>query len=154
MLENVATNACKYAPEGVVQILVEAPPSGLVGTVDPPHRLRFSVIDRGPGIAMADHALIFEPFSRVSTQTRMHGVGLGLPICRQILQAMGSGLRLDSDRDRGACFWFELEVPALDEATEGAEAMVGSERESRPPDSLLAPAREMLELGQLLAIER
>ena len=124
VLENLATNACKYAPEGDVQIRVEALRSDPDSAAGPLHRLRFSVSDRGPGIAEADQMLIFEPFSRISTRDRMHGVGLGLPICRQLLQAMGSELNLDSDRGRGACFWFDLEVPALAEdsgSTEDAE---------------------------------
>jgi len=66
--------------------------------------VEFSVADRGAGIPVADLERIFEPF----VTTKSHGLGLGLPICRSIVQAHGGKLWATNNADRGATLHCEL----------------------------------------------
>ena len=66
----------------------------------------FSVSDTGPGVALpAPDTDIFDPF----VSTRAKGTGLGLYICRQIIESQGGRIGYDST-PAGATFWFELPV--------------------------------------------
>ena len=53
--------------------------------------LSVDFVDNGSGIALADHALIFEKFSRLG-DTKAGGAGLGLAICREIIQRLGGSI--------------------------------------------------------------
>lgn len=74
-------------------------------------RVRISVIDNGPGIALEDQGKIFEKFSQLSRgHTREHaGTGLGLTICKELAGVLQGELQLVSDLGRGAMF--SLMVP-------------------------------------------
>ncbi len=63
-----------------------------------------TVADRGPGIAPADLEGIFEPF----ITTKRHGVGLGLPICRTIVDSHGGRIWATNNPDGGATLHFEV----------------------------------------------
>jgi signal transduction histidine kinase len=66
--------------------------------------VRFSVADSGTGVMLPEPGTdIFAPF----TSTRPKGTGLGLYICRQLVEGMGGRIGYDSSAD-GAIFWFEL----------------------------------------------
>jgi two-component system NtrC family sensor kinase len=67
-------------------------------------RIRVAVRDNGPGIPGADHAKIFEPFYT----TKPQATGLGLTICRAILDPLEGTLRVDSQPGQGATFTVEL----------------------------------------------
>ncbi|MFZ1987041.1 MAG: HAMP domain-containing sensor histidine kinase [Desulfatitalea sp.] len=67
-------------------------------------RLTVTIRDNGPGIAAGDQAKIFEPFFT----TKPQGTGLGLPICRAILNQLEGTLRVDSQPGQGATFTVEL----------------------------------------------
>jgi two-component system sensor kinase FixL len=69
--------------------------------------VEFAVVDRGTGIASTDLERIFEPF----VTTKSKGMGLGLAICRSIVEAHGGRLRASNNPDRGATLHCEL--PAL-----------------------------------------
>jgi len=69
--------------------------------------LLVTVGDSGPGIAAEDRERVFESFYT----TKAHGVGIGLPICRSIIDAHGGRLWADAHRPCGAAFRFTL--PAL-----------------------------------------
>ena len=70
--------------------------------------VRVSVEDSGGGVAADKGEQVFEPF----VTTKAHGLGLGLAICRSIIQAHGGRIGFDSNLDHGATFWFTL--PAVD----------------------------------------
>jgi len=73
-------------------------------------RVRVDVKDAGPGISRADQARIFQAFERVTTKSRVGGLGLGLYIGRQIAVAHGGTLSVDSKPGQGATFTLELPV--------------------------------------------
>lgn len=113
VLQNLIGNACKYTRGGVVTLRIARQPvvceEAPVPWVAALHRIEFVVQDSGIGIALEDQARIFEPFSRVfHGSKRQPGVGLGLTIARQIVQAMGGELELESVPGRGSRFFFSL----------------------------------------------
>lgn len=72
---------------------------------------RFWVQDAGPGLDAAAQALMFVPFTRVST-VRAKGHGLGLSIVRRIVEKLGGKVGVESRPGAGARFWFELPTAA------------------------------------------
>jgi PAS domain S-box-containing protein len=93
-------NALKYAEQGAVR--VEARTDD--GTV------QVSVSDEGPGVPAQDRERVFDMFHRVdaSDARRVYGHGLGLPLTRRLLQAMGGGIELAPTEAKGARFVFWL----------------------------------------------
>ncbi|MBL4918559.1 sensor histidine kinase [Szabonella alba] len=100
-LRNLMENAILASPAGA---RVEARLDGQDG------RMRFSVLDRGPGIADADRPHVTERFWRGRADTSGHGSGLGLAIVAAVMARMGGELRL-SPRDGGGEL-AELLLPA------------------------------------------
>lgn len=70
--------------------------------------VEFSVADTGPGIPVAELERVFEPFFT----TKADGVGIGLALCRSIIEAHGGRLWADESRDGGAIFMFTLRAHA------------------------------------------
>jgi CheY-like chemotaxis protein len=62
------------------------------------------VRDTGPGIAPADRARLFQPFSRLDLTARTEGTGLGLALTAALCRAAGGGLAVESDGRSGSCF--------------------------------------------------
>jgi signal transduction histidine kinase len=93
LLANLLHNARRACPEGQVDLSARAAGD----------RVILAVEDEGPGIAPADRAVIFDPFTRLdAARARDHGgVGLGLYLCRQIVQAHGGTIAAE-DREDGA----------------------------------------------------
>jgi len=74
--------------------------------------LRFEVKDSGIGIAVADQQRIFEVFEQVDASTkRSHdGAGLGLALCKQLVELMGGAVGLHSEPGGGSAFWFTVRL--------------------------------------------
>ncbi|HEX7050647.1 MAG TPA: HAMP domain-containing sensor histidine kinase [Longimicrobiales bacterium] len=104
VLLNLTTNALKFTDEGGVELSARA--KGL-------SRLEFSVRDTGRGIDPEVQSTLYEPFRRAPSRKSYYfsGTGLGLTICRKLVEAMGSKLELESQRDCGTRFFFELDLP-------------------------------------------
>jgi len=94
-IENVVRNAIKHSPDGGM-VLVEVRTVGA--------RLYVRVLDRGPGVAPADLATIFQPFFRSSsTEKDVEGHGLGLAIARQVVVQHGGTIAATNRDDGGLC---------------------------------------------------
>lgn len=95
IFENLIGNAAKYAPDTPLDIVVLEVEKGV--------KIEFR--DRGPGIPEKYHAKIFDRFFRVPDhKASAHGSGLGLFICKQIVQAHGGQIGLTSTVGKGTTF--------------------------------------------------
>ncbi|MGD0231626.1 MAG: ATP-binding protein, partial [Syntrophorhabdales bacterium] len=99
VLLNLLENAAKYAPSGS-EITVSARAADTA--------LLVSVADRGPIVPVDERQHIFDKFYRLQRSTGSGGSGLGLSICRGILEAHGGMIWVDSPFDRGNRFTFSL----------------------------------------------
>lgn len=104
---NLISNAIKFTSAGSVRLSIGR---------SKPERLRFEVIDTGIGIPPDRLESIFGRFVQAdnSTTRRHEGAGLGLAICKEVVQLMGGRIGVESQPERGSTFWFEvpLSVPA------------------------------------------
>ena len=100
---NLISNAVKFTPEGSITIVAWHEPEG--GWV------QVAVSDTGIGIAGADLDKVFEPFAQSAQgTTAIRGTGLGLPICREIVEHHGGRLWLQSRVGAGSTFQFTLPI--------------------------------------------
>ncbi len=105
---NLLENAVKYTPPGTpIEITATAGQNELVVTVS----------DKGRGIPAGEEKRIFEKFHRVATEGNQGGAGLGLTICRSIVEAHSGHIWADNLPSGGAAFHFALpltEPPAIE----------------------------------------
>jgi PAS domain S-box-containing protein len=101
VLGNLIDNAIKYSPDGG-EIRIKLEPNGSA--------MRFAVEDEGIGFEPTESDAIFERFRRLDpTMTRgIGGTGLGLYICRELVERMGGRIWAESRPGEGASFYFEL----------------------------------------------
>ncbi|MBA3521553.1 MAG: HAMP domain-containing histidine kinase [Gemmatimonadales bacterium] len=112
VLLNLTTNALKFTAEGFVEVTARQ---------SAPRWIEFSVRDTGRGIPPQSMATLFEPFRRRQKQGEyaFSGSGLGLSICRKLVEAMGSTLQVETEQGTGTRFFFELDLPLAGEGHHG-----------------------------------
>ena len=104
ILLNLTTNALKFTDEGFVEVTcTEVSELGV----------EFSVRDTGRGIPPQAMGMLFEPFRRRQKDRdyAFSGSGLGLSICRKLVEAMAGTLQVDTEAGRGTRFYFTLDLP-------------------------------------------
>lgn len=112
VLLNLTTNALKFTAEGFVEVTARQ---------STPQGIEFSVRDTGRGIPPQSMATLFEPFRRRQKpgEYAFSGSGLGLSICRKLVEAMGSSLQVETAPSYGTRFYFTLDLPLAGEAQFG-----------------------------------
>lgn len=104
ILHHLLSNAIKYTAEGRVEVRLERTTHRL-GRNRPEPVLAIHVKDTGKGIPAAQLERLFEPFTQVDegarTDSRSRGVGLGLPLARQLARTLGGDVTLESAPGRG-----------------------------------------------------
>ncbi len=99
VFDNLLSNANKYAPDSTV--LIRAKNKG--------DFIHLEVIDNGPGIHSDHIPHLFERFYRVpGNSNTVRGTGLGLYICRKIVEAHGGEIGVESEPNKGSNFYFKL----------------------------------------------
>ena len=103
VLVHLIENAAKYSPAGApIRITAEAKDNEM---------LTINIADRGPGIDDFEQSLVFEKFYRGRNQrVQVHGTGMGLAICKAIIEVHGGHLGLTSQLGHGSVFYFSLPV--------------------------------------------
>ncbi|MFP6559746.1 DUF4118 domain-containing protein [Paraburkholderia sp. B3] len=138
LFSNLLENAAKYTPPDT-PLAIGARRVDIGGEPF----VRVTIDDNGPGLPAGMGERIFEKFTRGGKESAKPGIGLGLAICRAIVEAhggtIGAGNRVDDDgRVLGASFWFALPVespPPLPTDTEEGEPAAAS-----PAPTELKPA--------------
>jgi signal transduction histidine kinase len=100
VLVNLLENAVRYSPPGsnvTVRLMRRLPATA-----------RIEVRDAGPGLSADEQARIFDRFVRGSASEGTSGLGLGLYLCRAIVEQHGGTIGVDSAPGAGATFWMEI----------------------------------------------
>ena len=100
VMVHLIENAAKYSPAGApIRVTAEARNQTLT----------VNIADRGPGIDDFEQSLVFEKFYRGRNQrVQVHGTGMGLAICKAIVEAHGGHLGVTSQLGHGSVFYFSL----------------------------------------------
>jgi len=150
VLINLVSNAIKFTDQGRVEVKVEQERFDTSGA-----HLRFSVSDTGIGISPETQADLFQPFKQAdsSTSRRYGGTGLGLVICRKLVELMGGQIGVASRPGRGSTFSFVVVLrPAVGRPGESRQDAAGAPLETGRYRLLLAednPINQLVALGQL-----
>jgi signal transduction histidine kinase len=100
VLTNLLSNACKHGGSGLIEVSLDG------GST----RTKIVVRDHGPGVAPEERERIFDRFEHAETGGPDSGLGLGLYVAREIVQAHGGRLTVDNPPGGGAAF--EVDLPA------------------------------------------
>jgi len=109
VLTNLLSNAMKYGARKPIEIEARRESGKTV----------LSVKDHGIGLSREDQSRVFQRFERAVSSQNFGGLGLGLWIVRQLVEAHGGTIRVESEPQRGACF--EVQLPTLNSAPRRAE---------------------------------
>ena len=105
ILVNLVGNAIKFTHQG--EVVIHAEP---IHETETRVTIHFSVQDTGVGIPFERQAAVFDRFTQAdgSTTRKYGGTGLGLTICKQLVEAMGGVIGVESTPGAGSSFWFDL----------------------------------------------
>lgn len=112
VLTNMVGNAVKFTDHGSIEIQARC-------KIESGHQVvQFTVADTGIGIATADHPRLFKRFSQVQSgnDRQYGGTGLGLTICKQLVNMMGGEIGFESELGKGSRFWFTIRLSVSSEA--------------------------------------
>ncbi|MCZ7640780.1 MAG: response regulator [Verrucomicrobia bacterium] len=121
VLTNLVNNAIKFTERGEIRLRIE-----LLEQTGDKVQLKFSVRDTGIGMTSEQAARLFQPFSQADmSTTRKHGgTGLGLTICRRLVELMGGQIWLESQPGVGSTFSFTIWL-GVGEATGAGRVVPG-----------------------------
>ena len=122
ILNNLLSNACKFTAVGKIMLEVVK-----TAQVDNKIELFFFVVDSGIGIRKADQDKLFQSFSQVdaSISRQYGGTGLGLYICKQLVELMNGKIFVESERKKETVFsfhiWLDLPTGEQNKVTAGIQ---------------------------------
>ena len=140
VVTNLLGNALKFTSAGTVTLRAE-PAARADGDARP--WIRVSVHDTGIGMTPEQQARLFQRFSQAdsSTTRRFGGSGLGLVICKHLVELMGGAIHAESAQGAGSTFWFEVPLDAaLAPAPAAASALADGDASPAAP----RPARVLV----------
>ena len=137
VLINLLSNAIKYNKMGGT-VVVEC-------VTKDAGRIRICVADSGDGLTADNLAQLFQPFNRLGQESNAEeGTGIGLVVCKRLMELMGGVIGVESEVGKGSVFWMDLNLTTEPQA-------VGSAAEST--DAARAPARGSAQMYTLLYVE-
>jgi signal transduction histidine kinase/ActR/RegA family two-component response regulator len=142
ILFNLVGNAVKFTEAGRVTIEVS-----VAERADESLLLRAEVRDTGIGIDAETRPILFQPFTQAdrSTTRRYGGTGLGLTICRRLIEQMGGEIGVESAPGKGSTFWFTVRV--------GGVLDPSPEQPGLPPASQAAEQRRSEQVAPILVVD-
>ncbi|MCX6598202.1 MAG: ATP-binding protein [Acidobacteria bacterium] len=134
VLLNLLGNAIKFTDQGAVRVRLTAEVEG--GET----KLRLAVEDTGVGVPEDKRQLIFERFQQAdaSTTRRFGGTGLGLPISKLLVEAMGGAMGVEAAAEQGSVFWVTVTLPVAAEIPQAKAAAPVAIQFTRRPRVLVA----------------
>ncbi len=131
VLSNLLSNAVKFTATGQVMVTLA------LDVQADDTRLRLAVADTGPGFSADERALLFRPYTQLASTRASHagGTGLGLALCRQIVEHMGG--QIDAQSQPGGGCRFTVEVP-VQQRVDGDAAKSAADLVSNWPAAALA----------------
>ena len=141
VLLNLLSNANKFTSAGQIEIHAKAIENN--GKID----FECTVSDTGIGISDDDLATLFKAFKQVdnSASRKTQGTGLGLLICKQILQLMDGEISVQSEKNKGSEFTFSLQLERAEPVSEEAE-----QGDDKPLNTLSVLVVEDNEINQII----
>lgn len=142
VLSNLVGNAVKFTAAGSVTVaaILKIKSASAV-------TVRFEVRDSGPGVDESIQSLLFQPFNSFSAGgKKQEGSGLGLSICKQLVEQMKGAIGFEPIRSGGSCFWFEIPLQIASRAVVGewpSEAPVDKGSAARPK-KISAPSHDLI----------
>jgi len=117
LFRNLISNAIKYRGTSSPQIQISAEEISVAGTTEPRSEWRFAVADNGVGINPQHHARVFEAVKRLHGKASA-GTGMGLAICKRVVERYGGRIWVESQPGQGSTFYFTLPMMRAGELKE------------------------------------
>jgi len=101
LFQNLIGNAIKYQLAGIKPVIK-------ISVTETESHWQFMIADNGIGMDPENLEIIFEIFKRLHTKTTYSGTGIGLSICKKIVEEQGGRIWVTSEKDKGSCFYFTI----------------------------------------------
>jgi len=101
LFQNLIGNAIKYQLAGTKPVIK-------ISATETNSHWQFMIADNGIGMEPENLDIIFEIFKRLHTKTTYSGTGIGLSICKKIVEEQGGKIWVTSEKDKGSCFYFTI----------------------------------------------
>lgn len=146
VLNNLLSNALKFTEKGRIHLQVHSPPNS--------RQLQFSVRDTGIGMNSHQCENLFKPFSQVdeSASRRYGGAGLGLSICKNLVELMGGRLWVESEPGVGSTFHFTIDCIEPDYVLQPNDTAL-LELHANAQMSAPNPAPQLLQNKKILVVD-